>query len=359
MTKMKLNLGVAGSIFLLSAGAVQAQEACSSYTVQAGDSLSGIARTAYGDISFQQVWDANRNKIGSNPNSISVGMVLDLPCADGSLASDAIEEVINEEIVAETAQTDENISEQTLKIGFVTGDDYPPYTDEDANGGGVVTQLIRQALATLDTNVDSDISFVNDWGSHLDVLVPSGAFDGTFPWVAPDCESSTLSEDMQSRCDKFNFSDPVYEIVTGMVTSADSPLSTTASYADFEGTTICVPEGYAAFVMAAGGIADDAVTYSKPATPEACFEELAAGDVDAVEMELRQAADITENLGMNDQVAVNSDVNAVVALTVFISKDNPDGDAILEAVNSGLENIRGNGVWFQTVQTGFKAFYGE
>ncbi len=358
MIGTKLKLGVASSILVMAAGAAQAQQACESYTVQPGDSLSGIARSAYGDINFQQIWDANRSKIGRNPNSISVGMRLELPCADGTLAS-AAAAAPAEDAVEETVAAPAAAPATTLKIGLVTGDDYPPYTDEDANGGGVVTQLVREALATVDTGVEADITFINDWGSHLDVLVPSGAFDGTFPWVAPDCEAGGLSEDMQARCDNFRFADPVYEIVTGLITSADNPLGTTENYADFEGKTICIPEGYGAFVMSSGGVSDDAVTYEKPATPEACFEQLVAGSVDAVEMELRQAADLVSKLDIEDDVAVNNAVNAVIALTVFVSQNNEDGDAILEAINTGLENIRGNGVWFQTVQSGFQAYYGE
>jgi polar amino acid transport system substrate-binding protein len=358
--KMKLKLGVAGSILMLTAGAVQAQEACTTYTVVPGDSLSGIARSAYGDINFQQIWDANRSKIGRNPNSISVGMSLQLPCADGTLAG-AAQPVAAAAPVEEVAEAVEATPTSTrrVEIKLVTGDDYAPYTDEDAAGGGVITELLRQALATVESDVDSDITFVNDWGSHMDVLLPSGAFDGTFPWVAPDCEATDLAENFQARCDNFRFSEPVYEIVTGLFTAADNPLVATADHSDFEGKTICIPEGYGAFLMPDGGVAEDAITYSNPATPEACFEELVAGSVDAVEMELRQAADIAKRLDITDKIAVVGEISTAIALSVVVDKTNPDGDEIVAAINSGIENIRNNGVWFQTVQSGFKAYYGE
>lgn len=48
-----------------------------SYTVEAGDTLSGIAVKLYGES--HMYWDiAQHNGIG-NPNKISVGQVLDLP----------------------------------------------------------------------------------------------------------------------------------------------------------------------------------------------------------------------------------------------------------------------------------------
>jgi polar amino acid transport system substrate-binding protein len=352
---MKVKLSVAGVVFLANTAAVSAQEACTSYTVQPGDSLSAISRTAYGSISFQQIWDANRNKIGSNPNSISAGMRLELPCLDGTLAGAPA--AAPAQPAPPPAST--NTSAEKLSIHLITGSEYPPFTDEGMDGGGVVTQLIRNALASVEGDVDTQITFVNDWGSHMDVLLPSGAFDGTFPWVLLNCDAPSLTEDMQARCDNYRFADPVYEIITGMITLEGSPLSTTTAHTDFAGKNVCVPEGYIAIVLASGGVAADDVNYIVPATPEACFEQLSAGSVDAVELELSQAADIAGRLGMGDQIAVNDQVSSVSVLTVYVHKDNPESDAILDAINTGLNNIRNNGVWFQTVQSGFRAYYDQ
>ena len=49
-----------------------------SYTVKAGDSLSGIADKFPG-VSWRQIYDANRATIGSDPNRIQPGMVLVIP----------------------------------------------------------------------------------------------------------------------------------------------------------------------------------------------------------------------------------------------------------------------------------------
>ncbi|RUT06448.1 hypothetical protein DSM106972_027050 [Dulcicalothrix desertica PCC 7102] len=50
------------------------------YTVQAGDTLSKIAEKLYGDSNqWRQIYEANRNLIGSNPEQIQVGMVLTIP----------------------------------------------------------------------------------------------------------------------------------------------------------------------------------------------------------------------------------------------------------------------------------------
>ncbi len=50
-----------------------------SYTVQSGDSLSKIAKHAYGDANkWHAIFDANRDKT-KNPDLIHLGQVLTLP----------------------------------------------------------------------------------------------------------------------------------------------------------------------------------------------------------------------------------------------------------------------------------------
>lgn len=50
------------------------------YTVKSGDSLSTIAKRVYGDSSrWQQIYIANKQAIGSDPNKLKVGLVLVIP----------------------------------------------------------------------------------------------------------------------------------------------------------------------------------------------------------------------------------------------------------------------------------------
>ncbi len=50
------------------------------YTVVSGDSLSKIAKNHYGDAAkWHQLYEANKDLIGSNPDLIEVGQVLTLP----------------------------------------------------------------------------------------------------------------------------------------------------------------------------------------------------------------------------------------------------------------------------------------
>ncbi|WP_208354053.1 LysM peptidoglycan-binding domain-containing protein [Pseudaestuariivita rosea] len=78
-------LAMAAAFWTAGAFIASAQEACSVYTVQPGDTLNIIATAAYDDLSFRALWNANRDIIGPDPNVLEVGMQLRLPCEDGSL----------------------------------------------------------------------------------------------------------------------------------------------------------------------------------------------------------------------------------------------------------------------------------
>ncbi|GEM_PF-5006699 len=50
------------------------------YVVEAGDTLAVIAQKQYGDSSlWQKIYEANKDVIGNNPDSIQVGMKLKIP----------------------------------------------------------------------------------------------------------------------------------------------------------------------------------------------------------------------------------------------------------------------------------------
>ena len=53
-----------------------------SYTVKAGDTLISIAEKIYGDDhkrTFQDIYEANKDLIGDDPDQIKVGMTLRIP----------------------------------------------------------------------------------------------------------------------------------------------------------------------------------------------------------------------------------------------------------------------------------------
>lgn len=358
---LKNGLAIAATLasgMLLSTQA-SAQQACTIYTVKPGDALSTIARTAYGSISFQLIWDANRAAIGPNPNRISVGLELKMPCADGTLPGTA--PVVTKAVAKpeDTLPTPQPAVKRDLSIRLVTASDYPPLTQEDMPGGGIYTQLVQAALDTMDDDTDTGITFVNDWGSHLETLLPAGAFDGAFPWLVPNCSEDGLSENSTFRCTQFLHSDPFVEIVTGFFSKAGSSYAFATDYSQFKGLTFCFAEGYTDAPLANGGLSTDDVTIVRKSEPVDCLAAVVDGEADIAPVEVRQAEAIAQNANLADQISLNETLTQKSTLAVYVHKSNPDGPEIIEALNEGLSKIQSDGSWFRILQSGMHAFYTE
>ncbi|MCU9847895.1 transporter substrate-binding domain-containing protein [Defluviimonas sp. WL0024] len=350
---------------------VSAQEACSRYTVQPGDTLSSISRTAYGDYNFQRIFNANRDTIGGNPNLIEKGTMLEIPCLDGQVAADAesaepaapaTAEVVEEaepatEVAAEVATEPAAPATPAVapleKISFITGDDYPPFADEQLSGGGIITQLVRTAMVRANSGADVSIAFVNDWGAHLDTLLPSGAFDATFPWSLPDCSNlGVLTAADAYRCTDFAHSESFYDIVDGYFAMKGSGLEDAKSFDAFRGKRICRPDGHSLAWLSTAGLAEPEITLVRPVTVAECFSALAAGSVDVVHIEVQVAAEALDALGLKNEAIENPNLAHIKTLRVFVHKQNPNADEIIATINSGLAIMRQSGEWYDIVSAG-------
>ncbi|WP_343116707.1 transporter substrate-binding domain-containing protein [Ostreiculturibacter nitratireducens] len=360
---------VAVTCLALSAGGhgALAQEVCATYTVQPGDMLANISFATLGTHNFQRLYSANRDVIGNNPNLIEVGVTLQIPCDGTQVSADtqSAEPVVE----PETAATEEETAVQEVaaavpsaeevapleSISFITADDYPPFTGEDLPGGGIMPQLVRTALVRANTKADVSIAFVNDWGSHLDTLLPSGAFDASFPWSLPECDHlGALSAADAYRCTDFDHSESFYEIVDGYFALKGSGLESAASYDAFLGKRICRPDGYSLSALTSAGISETAVVLMRPKTVAECFTALMTGEVDLAHLEVQVASDAIAKLGIKSEVIENPNLAYIKTLRVFVHKSNPHSREIIDTINSGLAIMRQSGEWFEIVSDGLR-----
>ncbi|MEO0344427.1 MAG: peptidoglycan-binding protein LysM [Pseudomonadota bacterium] len=332
-----------------------AQTACSEYTIEGGDTLRSIALAAYGSGNFQPIFNANRNTIGSNPNAIEVGDVLQLPCEDGSLPNTVVEVAVPE--VEQTAAA-AIASGQTLPQGYVpsikflTGGNYAPFTDESLPGRGLYTELVETAMARGAPDREFSITFVNDWGAHLSALLPINAFDLGFPWFRPDCTKlDLLTPSDARRCTDYNWSDPFYEVVVPYFTLPSSRFANISSAQGLIGARICRPEGYATFYMQEEGLFEPDITMVSPVLPNDCFTGLVEGTVDVVSLELDLVEGILAELGLQNEVVEIPGLSELLSLSVLTHKSNPYGRAYVTILNQGLRDMRQSGEWFGIVST--------
>ncbi|WP_171212360.1 transporter substrate-binding domain-containing protein [Ruegeria sp. HKCCA5426] len=388
---MRPNLIISSLALAAAAGAASAQEACSTYEIQRGDSLRELTIEVYSIEDFRIIFDANRDVIGNNPNIIRVGDVLTLPCLEDigrapakpqteaeAMAAEMASELVKaaedraakaiaeakKEIEAarseaaaliRNADAAEQPEIRDRQLLLITGGNYAPFTDEALPHRGLYTNLVETAMLRAAPEQAYKIQFVNDWSSHLDLLMPTLAFDATFPWSRPVCEEpAALSEKDRNRCETYNFSNPFYEVVDTFFAREGSGYEQTLTYADFAGTTICRPEGWSLSHMDSVGLYEPAISLMRPVSPDDCFHALMDGTTDIVAIEAHLAVEAIGRLGYEHRIIENPNLAAIKSLNVMTHKDNPDGEAILETLNQGLAIMQQSGEWRDIVSTALR-----
>ncbi|SMR82325.1 amino acid ABC transporter substrate-binding protein, PAAT family [Aliiroseovarius halocynthiae] len=241
------------------------------------------------------------------------------------------------------------------QILLITGGNYAPFTDENLPNRGLYTKLVETAFLRAAPEQSYKIQFVNDWSSHLDLLMPTLAFDGTFPWSRPNCEEAdALSEKDRARCETYNFSNPFYEVVDTFFAQDGSGYEASLSYADFAGARICRPEGWSLTHMNAVGLYEPAITLVRPISPDDCFHAIANGTADIIAIEAHLAVEAIGRLGYEGVIIENPNLAAIKSLNVMTHVDHPDGKTVLEMLNRGLDIMQQSGEWRDIVSTALR-----
>ncbi|MEO0703389.1 MAG: transporter substrate-binding domain-containing protein [Pseudomonadota bacterium] len=342
---------VAALVPAIAPGTASAQEACTSYSVRAGDSLASIAEGAYGTFDYQQIFNANRNVI-FNPNAIEVGTVLLLPCADGSLPGTASpQELIAEQDAEQERRTGPaSVFEPPIKI--VSANGWAPFVGESFDGGGMLVRLATTALNRGGNARDYNVSFVDDWSAHTETLLPLGAFDVSIAWYLPDCTKyNMLSAGMQKRCDELEGSLPIYESVVGFFTAPDNAYADAREYTDFAGARVCRPAGWFTFDLEEQGLSEPLVTMVVPDAVNDCMEMLTAGEVDVVPLEIESVSAAAKELGIEGQIVQNPYLTNLLNMHFVTHKTNPRGRVYLALLNRGLTEMRETGEWYAIISS--------
>ena len=338
-------------------GLVEAQQACTTYTVKDGDTLGDIAFKAYGSYNYQMIFNANRDAIADNFNSLPAGLQLILPCEDGRLTADSQLSAIIEAETERQEATRRTDRPYAPPIRFVTASDWKPFTDKGLPGGGLYVQMATTAMQRGGNDRDFKISWVDDWGAHIDVLLPSNAFDFSIAWSRPDCSRlDMLGEFAVKMCTEFEFSLPVYEVAYSYYTLIDSPFAGARAFSDYQGARICRPEGWPTSDLEVEGLAEPVVTFVRPKSPMDCAEMLLAGEVDLYSLEIETTTANFESLGATAKVELNPALATFNTHHLVISKGNPRAKEYMEIVNRGIAEMRETGEWYDLVATGLAVY---
>jgi polar amino acid transport system substrate-binding protein len=351
--------------FVAPPSAAVAQNCGTEYTIKEGETLAQIAGRVYGNPSqWTVIYYANQDRLGANVSLLVPGLALRLPCVGGAQQPPLPSFATTPAQPPATSDSAFFISSMVRRVEFLTADGFAPYTGRMLEGGGMLTQVLSSAMNLIKDEskgrFDYGISWVNDWAAHLNPLLLTRAFDVGFPWARPDCDSgATLDQSSQFRCQRFFFSEPIYEVITNLFVRNDSRIKSLRTE-ELSGTTLCRPAGQPVSELDQGGrnwVRDGKVTLMRPPTVDECFRLLDDGTVDGVvEAELVGRASLA-SLKLTDKVRIIEQPVALTTYHVLVSKSHPHARTILYYINTSLQRLRESGEYDRIVERHLARFW--
>lgn len=322
-----------------------------SYIVVAGDSLSEIAKSAYGDANlWPYIYGYSRNAaiIGGDPGLIGIGVKLSLPPCPQTVESTTTAPLVNDQG-----------SRTQATIEAVTATDYPPFTDQNWENGGMLTDIVDAALDQADGAPDHSIDWINDWSAHIDPLLRRHKYDMGFPWFKPNCGApEKLSEEDLKRCE-FYFSEPLFEMLVVLFKRSDDARSLGTDQ-DLHGMTLCRPAGYFTFDLTERGlIPGDTIELERPQSVGDCFHKLVDGEVDFVTLNQFTGQSAIKQFGYDDVVTASEKLADTLGLHLIIHRGHPQASTLLKQFDTGLSALHKSGRYDEIVGRHLAIFHGQ
>lgn len=307
------------------------------YKVQPGDTLFSIAAFHYDTADkWTLIYYANQGNL--NGQDVAPGSDVFIPCETVDVEPDATP-----------------LRQTGAEMTLLTGGNYAPFTDRTWPGEGLVTELVNAALELSPSPVPYAVTWEEDWSQHLFPLLDGKSYDMGFPWLKPDCLATPDNE----RCAKFHFSEPLMDVPIMLFTRPDAGF-VYESDADIAGKTLCRPAGYSTHDLDRADrqwLSRGMVTLRQPPSPEACFEALMAGTVDAVTVNVFLGASKIVSMGLRGKVVPIDKPLSRETLHVIISKTHWRGTTHLYRINAGLAALRDSGRYNEIVSRHLEIFW--
>lgn len=363
-----LSLALIAGASCLPAARAAAQTCGGEYTLKAGDTLADIARTVYGNASqWSVIYYANQDRLDNNTTLLVPGVSLKIPCLGGADKAQAPAPAdIAPPASARPAEAQAfQLSSILRRIEFLTAEGYAPFTGRNLSQGGMVIDLLQEAMNLIKTQAkggfDYQISWVNDWSAHLNPLLITRALDAGVPWSKPECNRpEVLDKPAQYICQKFFFSDPLYESVTALFVRNDGSFSFDKEE-QILGKKICRAKGWSTYDLDKGGrnwVKEGKITLMQPPRAEDCFRLLDEGTVDGVVIAELTGLAVAGTVGMSDRVHAASRPINIETFHVIVAKTHPSARVILYYINNALARLRETGAYDAITARHLEQFWG-
>lgn len=359
--------GICVSAVFVGSGQAAAQNCGADYTVKEGESLADIAARVYGSpTQWTLIFYANQDRMGANASMLVPGLSILIPCVGGQqpATQPAAPTAAASPQAAGPAAGQIEFSSVIKRIEFLTADGAMPFADRSLSNGGMITQIVSKAMDLVKEQsqgrFDYNVSWVNDWSAHLNPLLIARAFDAGFPWQKPDCSHpADLSQDAKYRCQKFLFSDPLYEVFTVLFVKSNSSI-TFAKDDEIIGKTLCQPASQSTYELDKGGrnwVKDNKVVLLRPPSIDECFRLLDNGSVSAAVTADLTGKSVAASLGLGEKVKALPRPVAIGTLHVIVPKTHPYASTVLYYINTAVARMRDSGEYDKIVESHLSRFW--
>jgi polar amino acid transport system substrate-binding protein len=345
-----------------------AQTCGAEYTIKSGDTLAGIARTVYGNAGqWNVIYYANQDRLGDNASLLVPGLSLKIPClaGQGKPVVAAPSETPRASVAPTAETTPFQLSSMLKRIEFLTAEGYPPLTGRNLPQGGMLIDLLQESMKLIKEQAkggfDYQVSWVNDWSAHLNPLLITRAFDAGIPWSKPDCRRpESLDRGGQYICQRFFFSDALYESVTALFVRNDGSFNFERDD-QIVGKTLCRTKGLSTYDFDKDGrnwLKEGKITLMQTPRAEDCFRLLDEGAVDAVAIAELTGMSIAGSMGMSDRIHAASRPINIETMHLIVAKTHPNARTLLYYVNSSLARLRESGAYDAITAKHLEQFWG-
>jgi polar amino acid transport system substrate-binding protein len=214
------------------------------------------------------------------------------------------------------------------QLVLVTGEDYPPYVDDAAPGGGLAIQLVQQVMRRMKVTATIEIA---PWRRGYEETLRH-RFDATFPYVhTPE------------RARDFLYSDALFEIRQAVF----MPVARRFAWrgpADLQGRRVCTPLGYAPAQALQAMIDAKQLERVTVANAAGCPGLLVADRADFFIQDLRIGQALLAKAGLTREIVAASEPPfGLTEIHFIVPRSRADAAGLIARFNAALAQVRASG----------------
>ncbi len=224
------------------------------------------------------------------------------------------------------------VSAETMRL--VTGDDYAPFTGRQLSGGGLLTQVVKAALAQVKVNAELEWQ---PWNRGMQMTL-KGQYDATFPYVFT-----------VERGRDYLYSEPLAVIQQHLFSRAGEVYEV-SNLAALTGKRLCYPLGWQLPTAIDRLIEQGLLTrHSPPGMPQ-CARLLLLNRDDVFVADSVIGSDALRQAGAKpSQFQRSQSTFPSTSLHLLVSRQHPQAEKLIGVFNRGLALLRENKQYEQLV----------